>query len=203
MRTVFTTLAIGLAAALMDGSHAVSQDTSEWEDLFAKDFRDWSRFGSGENPWQLTADRSLACSGGNEIFLPERDFANGTLRFEYRFRPTYKKAPYEAAVWVRRTVSGNGCKISLGEGCGKLTATVESGSDRKKTFAEGPERSPAKKIGLWNEVELILLDRTVSVRVNGKEVAAFGNCDTNRGLFALEAEGSALEFRRVMWKEGK
>ena len=69
------------------------------------------------------------------------------MKFEFRFRPTYKKSPYQAAVWVRRTRSGTGCKISLGDDCGKLSATYEGGSDRQKTFEEKPESRPAKKIG--------------------------------------------------------
>ena len=39
--------------------------------------------------------------------------------------------------------------------------------------------------------------------INGREVASFNQCDTNQGLIALEVEGSAIEFRRMMWKETK
>ena len=203
MRTMFTTLAIGLTAALMNGPHAASQEAAQWEDLFGQDLKDWSRSGSGKSPWRITTDRTLYCSGATELYIPERDFADGTLKFEFRFRLTDKKTGYQAAVWARRTIGGTGYKISLGDDCGKLSAIFEAGSDRQKTFEQKPETSPAKKIGEWNEVELILKDRRVQVRVNGKEITGFGNCDTDRGLFALEAEGSEVEFRSVKWKEAK
>ncbi len=203
MRKLFTTIAIGLTAALLSGPHAVPQDAAKWEDLFSQDLKDWSRSGSGKSPWRMTTDRTLICTEANEVYVPDRNFTDGTLKFEFRFRPTAKDEGYQAAVWARRTINGTGCKLSLGDDCGKISARYQGGSDRERTYEEKPEVSPAKKIGEWNEVELTLKDKTVQVRVNGKEIAGFENCDTNRGLFALEAEGSEVEFRNVNWKQGK
>jgi len=203
MRTLFTTLAIGLTAALLSGPRAVSQEAAQWEDLLARDMRDWSRSVGGESPWRMTGDRTLYCNRGNELYIAERDFADGTLKFEYRFRPTDKATGYQAAVWARRTVRGSGCKLSLGDDCGKISASFQGGSDREKTFEVKPTDNPAKKIGEWNEVELTLKDKSVQIRINGKEIEGFENSDTNRGLFALEAEGSEVEFRSVKWKEEK
>jgi hypothetical protein len=201
MRTLLITALIGLAAAILSTPRAKSQE-GEWVDLFANDLRDWSRSEGGRNPWRMTTARSLYCEReAAEMYIPEREFADGTFKFEYRFRPTGEKTGYKAAVWARRTLEQTGCRIALGDNCGSLSATFQGASDRVKTLEEKPAVNPKREPGEWNQVRIVLAGKSVTVFVNDKEVVSFNQCDTNRGLIALEAEGVEVEFRDVKWKD--
>jgi hypothetical protein len=202
MRALFTTALIGLIAAIL--AKPASSQEGEWTDLFGNDLRDWSRSGEGKTPWRITTDRTLYCeAGASEIYVPEREFADGVLKFEYRFRPTEAKTGYKAGLWARRPLAGGGCRLALGDDCGTLNATFQGSSDRLKTLEQKPGKNPAHDPGEWNEVQVRLQGRTVTFLVNDVEVASFAECETTRGLIAIEVEGSEIQFRNMHWKEGK
>jgi hypothetical protein len=202
MRASVALFAIALLPALLSNRTAVAQD-SEWTDLFAHDLRDWSRFGDGESPWRFSKERILSCENASEIYIPERDFRDGTFKFEYRFRPSDKKTGFKAGVWVRRTLQETGCKIALGDDCGMMSATIQTGSDRNKTVEQKPAVHCERAPGLWNLARIRLQGKTFTMWINGREVASFNQCDTAQGLIALEVDGSAIEFRRMMWKDSE
>ena len=120
MRTPLTVFAVGLVAGLIGSPQAASQEREQWTDLFAHNLRDWSRSGSGKSPWSLTASGTLICAPAKEFYVPEREFGDGTLKFQYRFQPDARnpKAVYKASLSVRRSIEGGGCRVSLGENCG-------------------------------------------------------------------------------------
>ncbi len=91
MRTLLTTLAIGLAAAVLATPPAASEEKSDGTDLLARGLKGWMRGGDGKSPWRVTADDTLVSAPASDILIPDREFADGTLSFEYRFRPTDKK----------------------------------------------------------------------------------------------------------------
>ena len=202
MRSRFPAIVFGLLLAFSSSSSASAQDT-EWTDLFANRLKDWSRFGDGASPWHFTEEGILKGDRGPEVIIPEREFRDGTLRFEYRFRSNDKESGYKAAVWVRRTQQERGCKIALGDDCGMLTAVVQGGSDRVKVIEQKPAIKVAREPGYWNLVSIRLDGKSVKVWINSRQVCSFSDCETDKGLFGLELEGSEIEFRRVMWKESK
>jgi len=202
MRTLLLGLWIALIATQYSPPRAMSAER-EWTDLLAHNLRDWTRTGDGKNPWRLTAEGSLVCEKGNELYTPDREFADGTFKFEYRFRPNGEKTGFKAAVWARQSRNGFGCRVALGDNCGALSATFQGASDRTKSLEEKPLTKAARPIGEWNQVLVVLEGRMVNVSVNDKLVASFSQSDTTKGLISLEAEGSTVEFRDVMWKNGK
>jgi hypothetical protein len=202
MPTLLRGTALGLIALVLSSPQATSADR-EWTDLLAQNLKGWSRSEVGRTPWRMTVEGTLLCERGNELLVPDREFADGTLKFEYRFRTNGEKKGFKAAVWVRRSTQGTGCRVALGDDCGTLSASFQAASDRTKTVEEKPLAKAAKPAGEWNEVRFVLAGRTVNVFVNDKQVASFSQCDTNEGLIALEAEGSTIEFRELMWKGGK
>jgi hypothetical protein len=202
MRTPLTILAIGFVTSMLGGPPAACQPQEQWHDLFGQNMRDWSRSGSGPSPWVLTSDRHLVCTPAYEIFVPEWEFGNGTLKIEYRFKPDPRnKVVHRGAVLVRRTLDYSGCKVNLGENAGTVSAYVVASSDREKLVEVKAPPGLAKPAGEWNEIEFQLVGKTVTVYVNGKEAASFDRCEVDRGLFALEAEGTEIEFRYMRWKE--
>lgn len=206
MRTPITAGLIGLFAALVTGPEASSDEKPQAEALFAGDLKDWSRTGSGKNPWRLSGDRgTLTCPAGvTESYLPERFFGDGELRFSYRFLKTDRKEGYAAGVSVRKSsAEAMGCKVALGDACGTMTATFSGSSDRVKVLEEKPTVQAARPVGDWNDVTIRLAGRSVRVEINGKEVAAFDSSDTEQGLVSLDAEGSEIDFRDVKWQPAK
>src|SRR5690554_4053158 len=55
-----------------------------------------------------------------------------------------------------------------------------------------------KPLGEWNTMKIECLDRVVKVWVNGDLVNEGYNCTVNSGQIALQAEGSEVEFRKVI-----
>jgi len=65
---------------------------------------------------------------------------------------------------------------------------------RIKHLADGAENP----IGVWNTMMIECLGNTVSVWVNGQLMNQGYNCTTDHGQIALQAEGSEVEFARVV-----
>lgn len=203
MRSAMTVLTIGLVYSLWGAPQPAAKEPAGWEDLMANNLKGWSRAGAGKSPWRMTADNILICAPANDLYVPERLFANGTLKFEYRFRPTGEKTGYKAAVYVRRSPEAAGARIDLGENCGGITNKFISSGDREKTVEELPTESHALPIGEWNTIEIDLQGRSVTVRVNGKPTTSIDQGDRDTGLIAFAVEGREIEFRRIVWKESK
>src|SRR5215204_4261223 len=105
MRLLLLVPAIGLVAALLGSPPAASQEAGRGVDLLRNDLKDWTRTGTGQTPWRLTADRTLVCAAGHDGIVSDAEFGDGTLKFEYRFRPTGEPTGYRAAFTARRTAS--------------------------------------------------------------------------------------------------
>lgn len=202
MRTLLLVPTVGLVAALIAAPPVSSQEPG-WVDLVGRDLKDWTRMGVGKNPWRLTADRGLICARAHDAMVPDNEFHDGTLKFEYRFQPTGEKTGYKASLSVRRTLSSGGCKVALGDDCGTMTATFQGSSDRSKEVESRPPGPMARPVGEWNQVEVRMEGRSVVVTINGKVAASFDRCDTTHGLVYFEAEGSEIEFRKLHWREAK
>ena len=203
MRSLVFAPAVGLVATVLAGPPAASQDTTPWADLLERDLKDWTRLGTGKSNWHLTADRTLACAAATDAYAPDTEFRDGTLRFEYRFRPTGKKAGYRASVSVRRTEASPGCKLALGDECGRLSGTFVASSDRAKTIETRPAEPLGRAAGRWNLVRIQMEGRSVAVSINGRPAGSFDRCDGDRGLVVFEAEGSEIEFRHILWKPAR
>jgi len=200
MRSLVFVPAVGLVAAMLGSPPVASQGEPGWVDLLGRDLRDWTRMGTGKNPWRLTADRHLICAAASEAYVPDDEFGDGTLQFQYRFRSTGEKTGHKASVSVRRTTGSAGCKMALGDDCGTLVGTLEGSSDRVKEVETRPVESPAKPVGFWNSVRVELRGKSVSYTINRKPAGSFDQCDSARGFVYFEVEGSEIEFRRVLWK---
>jgi hypothetical protein len=202
MRQLHFTLLLGLlgfAVVLFPDRRAVGQGRDE-RDLFAQNLKDWTRTGTGDNPWRLSAGRVLSCDRADDAYLVDEIFRDGTLKFEYRFVPTSEKTGYKAAVSVRRRLDTNGCKIALGDNCGELSVAFIGSTDRLKVLDVPPVDKFARPVGEWNLVEIKMTGREIEAFINGKSAASFDNCEES-GLIALHAEGSAIEFRDATWKD--
>ena len=200
MRMLLTVALIGLVSALLTDGPVVSQEKLGASDLFGRDLKGWTNLGAGKSPWSFSTDRVLVCEKATAKYAADRELGNGTLHIEWRFRVDPDKKVYKASVSVRNSPGASGCKVALGQECGSITASFVANSDRQKTVEEKAPKDHARPIGDWNTLDLKLEGRTVTAYVNGKMTTSFSQCDTELGYAALEAEGSAIEFRHVTWK---
>jgi len=203
MRTVIVAAVIGLAASLIGARPAKSDDAGAGVPLLKKDMKNWSRVGPGKSPWRLTADDTLICEAAADRYVYEDVFADGTLHVEWRFRPTGDPKKVSAAsVTVRGSQGDESCKVALGKGCGTISATAQSSSDRVKT-TEITAAAKLKPADEWNAMDVQLAGKRVAVTVNGAPVSSSSNGPAGPGLISLNAEGDAVEFRNVRWKAAR
>lgn len=203
MRKFLVVAAIGLTAAFLGNPPALSQDVDGWNDLLGKNLKDWTRLSEGKNPWRLSPDHTLICAKATDAYAPDNEFADGVLKFEYRFLPTEAKTGYKANVTVRRSNSGTGCKIALGDNAGTLIGTFSGSSDRQREIELKPAAQVAREPGEWNLVKVQLSGHRVTVTMNGRKVGSFDRCESTRGLIVFEPEDSEIEFRHLQWKDEK
>lgn len=200
MRNLLFVPAAGLVAAVVGNLPVACQEEPGKVDLLANSLKDWTRIGVGKSPWRLTAERHLVCAAASDVCVPDTEFGDGTLEFQYRFRPTGAKTGFKASVSVRRTLDSIGCKMALGDDCGTVIGTFDGASDRTKEVTVKPAEPMARPIGFWNTVHAEMRGRSIRFTINGKPAGSFDQCDNERGLVYFEAEGSAIEFRRILWK---
>jgi hypothetical protein len=203
MRALVLVPAIGLFAALMGLPPAAGEDTAGWTDLLGRNLKDWTRIGDGKNPWRLSADHVLSCGPTTDTMAPDIDFRDGTIQFEYRFRPTKENTGYKASVTARWTRSKRGCKIDLGDDCGTITGAFVAASDSYKELTIPPVEKPGRAPGEWNHVKLVMQGTSVKAIINGRVCGPFERCMTDHGMVQFSAEGSEIEFRRIEWRAGK
>jgi hypothetical protein len=62
-------------------------------------------------------------------------------------------------------------------------------------------KNAVKMPGEWNRYEIIAVDRTVTLKINDKEVNQATCCDVIAGPICLTAEGDRIEFREIQVRE--
>jgi hypothetical protein len=83
----------------------------------------------------------------------------------------------------------------------QIEYTTESGKAYGVGKPDGPRSFPTKRrtrgVGEWNHYYIRAINGEVRLWVNGEEVNAGSQCEPATGYLALEAEGSAVEFRNL------
>ena len=72
--------------------------------------------------------------------------------------------------------------------------TTEDKLRRIMNLTDGSE----KPVGEWNDIKIECLNNSIKVWVNGQLVNHGFDCTAQRGQIALQAEGSEVEFRKVV-----
>ena len=204
MRTAILAAVIGLVASLLGSRPARSDDPADGVSLIRAGMKNWSRSGGGKSPWSLSTAGTLVCEPVADRYVYEDLLGDGTLHVEWRFKPTLDpKQAVHASVTVRGTLGGEQCKIALGAGCGAISASALSSSDRVKTSEVRATVAKPKPADEWNEMDIKLAGKSVAVSLTGAPVSSLGNGPAGAGIFSLNAEGDAVEFRNVRWKAAR
>jgi hypothetical protein len=203
------------AGAPKETKSALETDPAGWLDLLAgKGLADWKRVSippgsklSKKDPWSLDKEKGrLVCDGVgvHEMLLYGKEFGDGVLHVEWRFKKLEGKKGYNSGVYVRNSADGKiwhqaqvGSK-NVGYLFGR---TLRDGKPASipKNQKPGPQRG--KEAGEWNTYEITCKGKTITLWVNGAVTAVWDSCEVPRGYLGLEAEGYWIEFKNVKFKE--
>ena len=158
--------------------------------------------------WKVQ-DGMLRATGKSKGYIrTEMPFADYKLELEWR----WPKAVGNSGVLLH-VVNGDvlwpkgfECQLASGR-AGDLSSYVDARSkeeivSRNPTgYSTGrlPQKGPSaeKPVGEWNQLEVVAEGNTLTVSVNGKQVNRLTEVTPAAGMIALQAEGTAIDFRNV------
>jgi hypothetical protein len=183
-----------------------------WLDLLpGKDLKGWRRVPikplAAKPVWRVDGNGILVVDGVDaiEMLLHEREFGDGILHVEWRFRrnddPTYV---YNGGVYVRTALDGKSwvqAQVAHQDQrpvVGDLMGMVPGKEQRQDHFQTGP--SPENPIGEWNAYQVECRGGTISLTVNGVKTATWEDCPLLRGHVGIQAEFAVVEVRAFRFK---
>jgi hypothetical protein len=221
-RSIMLLFAIMIAAHSHAGDakktpSALETDPKGWLDLMpTKDLKGWRRVPlppeeplAKKNPWRLAADgKTLICDGVGikEMFLHDKEFGDGILHVEWRFKKSdkegcnsgvYVRTHRDGTFWHQAQVAHQGKAPDVGDFFG----VTMKGGKLEKFQVTGTGTKHAKPVGEWNTYEVTCKGKTVSVWLNGFTVTTWDDCPVPRGHVGLQAEYFDIEFRNLKFKE--
>jgi hypothetical protein len=169
-------------------------------------FADFAPFPAEATCWTATP-RGFACTGKPRGYLATHDsFSNFVLRFEYRFPrpPTLASdAQFKGNTGVLVYITGEPkiWPVSL-EVQGKF---VQMGAIKENGGAAAPvvndneaaRQQSRRPVGEWNALEVVSLDGSLTVRINGVEVCRSEPNFLSEGLLGWQSEDHPFEVRDI------
>jgi hypothetical protein len=162
-----------------------------------------------KNPWKVDeGGRVLHCDGVGvkEMFLYDREFADGTFHVEWRFRKVTDRKDYNSGIYVRTSADGkvwHQAQVAHLEKAPRMADlfgdTLEDGKP-KKLVVEGMGTKLVHGPGEWNTYDITCKGPKVTVEVNGKLATTWDNCQVPRGHVGLQAEYFDIEFKNLRFK---
>ena len=195
---------------------------SQFVDLFnGRDLSGWVDVNTSPDTWQVK-DGLLVCSGKPiGVMRSEKQYENFILHIEWRhmkpggnsgvfvwsegFVPEGRRLPKGMEVqmleleWVNLHRKANGEPQDIGYisgelfGAGGLTATPDNPRGSRSKSRE----LRCKGAGEWNVYDVVCVDGTVKLSINGKFVNSIRDSSMRKGYLCLESEGSEIHFRNI------
>jgi hypothetical protein len=213
-------LALALVATLLS-SFTVADEAPQWVDLFnGRDLAGWVDVNTSPQTWTVR-DGQLVCSGNPiGVMRSDKQYENFLLHIEWKhleaggnsgvfvwsegFVPEGSRLPKGMEVqmleldWVNlHKVDGKPNHIGYvsGElfGAGGLTATPDNPRGSRSMSQE----LRCKGKGEWNIYDVVCVDGTVKLSINGKFVNSIRNSSVHKGYLCLESEGAEIHFRNI------
>lgn len=205
---------------------AVSTKIPQWVDLFnGRDLSGWADVNTAPDTWTVK-DGLLVCSGKPiGVMRSQEQYENFILHIEWRHMqpggnsgvfvwsegsvPDGKNLPKGMEVqmleldWVNQHPLENGEPNHIGYvsgelfGAGGLTATPDNPRGSRSMSRE----LRCQGVGQWNVYDVVCVDGTVKLAINGKFVNSIRESSVRRGYLCLEAEGSEIHFRNIRLME--
>jgi hypothetical protein len=199
-----------------------SSAVAPFVELFnCRDLSGWVDVNTSSETWQVK-DGLLVCSGKPiGVMRSEKQYENFILHIEWRhmkpggnsgvfvwsegYVPEGKRLPRGMEVqmleleWVNLHRKANGEPQDIGYisgelfGANGLTATPDNPRGRRSKSLE----LRCKGAGEWNVYEVVCVDGTVKLSINGKFVNSIRDSSMRKGYLCLESEGSEIHFRNI------
>jgi hypothetical protein len=151
----------------------------------------------------------LRATGKSKGYIrTEMPYADYKLQLEWRWPKNPGNSGVLAHVVNEDTLWPKSFECQLASGrAGDLSSYVDARSkeeivSRNPTgYSTGrlPQKGPSaeKPVGEWNQLEVVAEGNTLTVSVNGKQVNRLTEVTPAAGMIALQAEGTAIDFRNV------
>ena len=213
---------IALACAAMP---AAVQQGAQFQELFnGKDLTGWDNINTAEDTWKFR-DGLLVCSGRPiGVLCSQKMYENFVLHIEWR----HMEAGGNSGVFVWSNADPrpggrlpNGVEVQMLElewpnlntrdGVTPPVAYVHGelfGVGGVKTTPDNPRGERSMSIenralgkGEWNTYDVVAVDGTIKLSVNGKFVNGITRSTQKKGYLCLEAEGAEIHFRNIRLME--
>ncbi len=203
-----------------------AEQPHQFQSLFnGKDLAGWVNVNTDKDTWSVR-DGLLVCSGHPiGVMRSEKQYENFILHIEWRHMepggnsgvfvwsegtvPEGKRLPCGMEVqmleleWVRLHKHKDGTLPPIayvhGElfGAGGLQAEPDNPRGRRSKSLE----NRCKGKGQWNVYDVVCVDGTVKLAINGKFVNGIRKASVKKGYLCLESEGAEVHFRNIQIME--
>ncbi len=215
------TFSIAIVSAQVAKTDSASKSLFNGKDLtgWHVDVPDLDENPQGVQPFVVRDDLLVSLGNPNGHLITDAEYKNYRFEVEYRFagepgncgvlvhastpRALYKMFPKSVEVQMHHENAGDfWCIVENIEvpdmekrrGPKEDWGIVEGKGRRILNLTDGSE----KPLGEWNSMTIECFDREVKVWVNGDLVNHGKNCTASSGQIALQAEGSEVEFRKLL-----
>ena len=219
-----------LFAALLLAAVASAEEPAATPLFNGKDLTGWKAVTKdakldAKETWTVLPGGVLKCSGKPTGYLAtEAEYADYTLRLEWRYAPTDLKRPNsgvllhvqkENVFWPHsleaQLAHGQAGDLWLQYDAVKKLPTIAIDPARKdaankegRRFVRIAANEPFEKpLGEWNRYEIECVGGAVKLTVNGKLANEGAACSLTRGRIALQAEGAEVHFRNIELRPAK
>jgi hypothetical protein len=203
------------------GTYAQSKNLFNGKDLkgWHSDVPDMDTNASLKNPFLVRNGLLVSLGEPGGHLITDEQYENYRLEVQYRFagvpgncgilvhastpRALYKMFPKSIEVQLMHENAGDFwcivedirvADMEKRRGPKEQWGTTEDKLRRITNLTDGSE----KPLGEWNDVKIECLNNVVKVWVNGHLVNHGFDCTAQRGQIALQAEGSEVEFKKVV-----
>jgi len=207
---------------LCAGTQAMAAELLQFRELFnGKDLSGWVNVNTDKDTWRVR-DGLLVCSGHPiGVMRTDRQYENFILHIEWMHMEAGGNSG--TFLWADGTVpEGNrlprGVEVQMLElewpnlnkdkdGEPRDIAYVSGevwGVGGLKTTPDNPRGERSKSIelrckgkGEWNSYDIVAVDGTIKLAINGKFVNGISNASIKKGYICLESEGAEIHFRNI------
>lgn len=210
------------AAALLLATAAAAEEAPKFQDLFnGRDLTGWVDVNTSPTTWSVK-DGLLICTGlPIGVMRSEKQYENFILHIEWRHMkeggnsgvfawsegttPADRPLPKGMEVqmlelqWPKLNPKADGTPNHPGYVSGELFGAngLTAIPDNPRGDRSMSTEMRCKGVGEWNTYDVVCVDGTIKLSINGKFVNGMRESSVRKGYLCLEAEGSEIHFRNI------